>query len=101
MGSFLCLGRMSMIVKKSLIVLVILVQSLYLNAHDLEASKNACKKGDAKACYTLGNIYEYGKNVKQSEKNAKKYYKKACEGKNVDACNRLDKIEEDSVVGGC
>lgn len=88
-------------IKKILLLLIYVLISTSLYAIDFEETKDACKKGDAKACYTLGNIYEYGKNIKADEKKAIFFYKKACKLKNTDACESIERIQEENMVGGC
>ena len=42
--------------------------------------EDLAKKGDAKAQYNLGIMYDNGEGVRQDKKRAKEYFGKACDG---------------------
>lgn len=53
-----------------------------------------CDKGDANACYTLGNIFEKGIRVRSSLFDARAYYHYACILGIKEGCNKVDKLNE-------
>lgn len=56
----------------------------------VEFSKIACEHGDMSSCTTVGNAYEYAyKLLKYDPKQASTYYKRACDGGEKHACERL------------
>lgn len=58
-----------------------------------DALAHSCAGDDMKACYQLGNDYNYAMNGKQlDETKAKEYYKKACDGKYYSACGKLSQF---------
>jgi len=65
--------------KKVLIVLLILGQVSF-SGEITEESQNTCAPA---ACYYLENIYSEGNGVIQDQKEATKFYRKACNGGNV------------------
>ncbi|MDR0467634.1 MAG: sel1 repeat family protein [Campylobacteraceae bacterium] len=68
--------------KKVLVVLAFMVMFCFgQNAgQDIGQLEQACNdNNDARACYSLGRLYHYGKTVKQDTSQARGHYKKACD----------------------
>ncbi len=49
-------------------------------------NRNACDRGDMNACDTVGILFEEGRGVSRSHKEARRYFKKACKGGIQSAC---------------
>jgi TPR repeat protein len=75
---------------KKLLLGLILLTGISLGADEYKKNQIACNGGDAKACNTLGSLYDGGYDYKQ----AIIYYKKACDGGNADGCANLGKRYE-------
>lgn len=62
----------------------------------LKYYQKACTRGYPSACNSLGIVYFQGKLVKQSNKKAIEFYKKACDGKyNTTGCYNLATMYKD------
>ncbi|PAF44594.1 SEL1-like repeat protein [Helicobacter sp. 11S02629-2] len=53
----------------------------------LELYKSACDANNAKACSSLGYMYQSGKGVKSDLNLSKQFYQKACDAGDGSACN--------------
>lgn len=54
-----------------------------------ELYERACRMGNNMACYRLGDMYYYGRDIKQDYNEALEYYQKACRMGNNLSCYRL------------
>ncbi|HCO38838.1 MAG TPA: hypothetical protein DIT36_02480 [Aquificaceae bacterium] len=59
------------------------------NINIKELYEKACNMGNSMACYKLGDMHYYGKDVKQDYEEALEYYQKACRMGNSLACYKL------------
>jgi TPR repeat protein len=60
----------------------------------LKFFNEACDKGEQSSCNKLGDIYELGEdNIKVDLTKASAYYKKSCDLKNIDGCDKFRKIK--------
>jgi TPR repeat protein/serine/threonine protein kinase len=57
--------------------------------------ESSCDGGEIKACYELGNLYEYGNGVTQDLGKARLLYQKICDGGDVSACINVAQFYED------
>ncbi|MDR1285303.1 MAG: sel1 repeat family protein [Campylobacteraceae bacterium] len=62
----------------------------------LNLFNEACDKGERGSCAMLGDIYEFGDNnmVKIDLSKAMTYYKKSCNLKDIDGCNRFNNLKK-------
>ncbi len=51
--------------------------------------EKGCAGGDAFGCFNLGVVYELGNEVNRDNARAAKYYRKACDRSDAEACQRL------------
>jgi len=56
---------------------------------DLKQALEACEQGESDGCYNLGNFYGIGNDVERDYTKAHKYFAKACDLDNSNACLRL------------
>ena len=56
--------------------------------------EDLAKKGDAKAQYNLGIMYENGQGVKQDYKKAKEWFGKACDNRDQESCDYYKKLNQ-------
>lgn len=52
----------------------------------------AANQHDANAQHNLGVMYEHGQGVEQNKEEAKKWYQRACENGNEEACATLSQM---------
>jgi TPR repeat protein len=63
-----------------------------LQASTIKELEEACKAKDGASCRSLGILYQVGKDIAQSNNNAKTYYFKACQLKDSEGCILLGDI---------
>jgi len=59
------------------------------NSKDPKVLKAQCDRGDAKACLSLGAMYNEGTGVTQDFAQAVEFYRKACDGGSALGCDNL------------
>jgi hypothetical protein len=57
-------------------------------------NRKACEGGDAKACFTLGELYQIGKGVALDREQTVLFFQKACDGGVARACFELGRCYE-------
>ncbi len=57
----------------------------------LKALTKACYRGDKRACFKVGKIYEKGNSVIKNITRSKEFYQKSCSGYTQEACDKLGK----------
>ena len=78
--------------KKIFLFFIILVQVINaLEISDIEDLDKACSKGEAEACFKIGNFY-HPKAIAKNNKEAAIYYHKACDMNHGKACNNLGNL---------
>jgi len=56
--------------------------------------RKACDRGFAEACFLLGQAYEEGKGIRQSDTEALNYYGKACDLKEETGCEAYARLKK-------
>ena len=76
-------------VMRGLVVLAAIFFTLVVHAQDFSAVKQAAERGDAKAQYELGVMYDNGQGIAQDHTEAMKWFRKAAKRGYADAQNNL------------
>ncbi len=71
---------------KKIVLVVTLSACVALSATSIEKD---CNKGDFASCTLAGKMYEFGIGAKKDFAKAAQFYKKACDGKDYEACSNL------------
>ena len=56
--------------------------------------EKGCAADDSFGCFNLGVIYEYGNEARQDKARAAKYYQRACDRSDAEACQRLGALRK-------
>jgi TPR repeat protein len=66
--------------------MILLLLTLFATAPTPPEIDKACAAGDARACFALGEHYEYGRNIRRDFRRAADLYRRSCQLKNQDGC---------------
>jgi len=81
---------------KKLLLIVSLVTGLY--AAQYEENKRLCDEGNTVGCFNMGFMYMKGiRGAAKDESKALEYFRKACNGGDIDGCLNAGKYFEDGI----